>query len=333
MSATPSPTSVALALAGLSFMLTVIWGSPLIRVLRHFRVGERIMISSPQGQVNQLGTPTIGGVLFILPIMLLTVLLNAITLTGIAGGLGESILLPLGTMISFGVLGLVSDWRRIQGLHPSGIRPRYKLALQIVLAVIIAYGLWKVLDVPEMYVPFYKGEFGIGLWFMPAAVLVIVGTANATTSTTSVQGLTGLIAATAFASYGAIASFQEQTFIAQFCFTTVGALFGFLWFNIKPAELMMGYTGSYALGATLAVIAFMTGQWPMLLFIFAVPYLETLSAALQIIYYRLTGRRIFRMAPMHHHLELGGWSETQIVQRFWLINFLVAMIGITLAFV
>jgi phospho-N-acetylmuramoyl-pentapeptide-transferase len=328
-----SQTSIALALAGLSFMLTVIWGNPLIRVLRHFWLGERIQISSPQGQLTQLGTPTMGGVLFILPITLLTVLLNAITLTGFGGGLGESILLPLGTMISFGTLGLVSDWRRVQGTHPSGLRPRYKLFVQIVLSTMVAYGLWQVLDVPEMYVPFYKGEFGMGFWFFPAAILVIVATGNATTSTSGVQGLTGLIAATAFASYGAIASFQEQTFIARFCFTTVGALFGFLWFNIKPAELVMGYTGSYAIGTTLAVVALMTGQWPLLIFIFAIPYLEASSAALQIIYYRFTGRRIFRMAPLHHHLELGGWSETQIVQRFWLINFLVAMIGITLAFV
>ncbi|GAB4578865.1 MAG: phospho-N-acetylmuramoyl-pentapeptide-transferase [Anaerolineales bacterium] len=328
-----SPTSIALALAGLSFMLTVIWGPPLIRVLRYFRVGERITISSPQGQVTQLGTPTTGGVLFIVPITLLTVLLNAINLIGFGGGLGESILLPLGTLLSFGALGWVSDWRRIQNLHPSGFRPRYKLLAQLILASLVAYALWRVLDVPEMYLPFYKGEFPLGFWFWPIATGLIVVTANATTSTTGVHGLTGLIAATAFASYGAIASFQEQIFIARFCFTTVGAMFGFLWFNIKPAELMMGYTGSYAIGATLAVIAFMTGQWPMLLFIFIIPFLEAGSSALQILYYRLTGRRIFRMAPFHHHLELAGWSETQIVQRFWLINFLVALIGITLSLV
>ena len=164
------------------------------------------------------------------------------------------------------------------------------------LAAIISYGLRRYLDVPEMYLPFYKGEFGLGFWFLPAAMLVIVGTTNAATSTSGVHGLTGLIAATAFASYGAIAIFQEQAFIARFCFTAVGALFGFLWFNIKPAALIMGYTGSYALGATLAVIALMTGQWPMLIFIFVIPYLDAASAALQIIYYRLTGRRIFRMA-------------------------------------
>jgi len=328
-----SQTSIALALAGLSFMLTVIWGNPLIRVLRHFRLGERIMISSPQGQLTQLGTPTMGGVLFIVPIMLLTVLLNAITLFGFGGGLGNSILLPLGTLISFGALGLLSDWRRIQGIHPSGVRPRYKLLVQTLFASVVAYGLWRALDVPEMFLPFYRGEFEIGFWFLPAAAIIIVATTNAATSMSSVQGLTGLIAATAFASYGTIASFQEQTFIARFCFTTVGAVFGFLWFNVKPAALVMGYTGSYALGATLAVIALMTGHWPMLIFIFVIPFLETSSAALQIIYYRLTGRRIFRMAPLHHHLELGGWSETQIVQRFWLINFLVAMIGVTLAFV
>lgn len=327
-----SSTSIALALAGVSFMLTVIWGQTLIRILRHYRIGERITISSPQGQFTQIGTPTMGGVLFIIPIVLLTLLLNIITLIGVGGGLGESILVPLGTMMSFGLLGLVSDWRRVQGLHPSGVRPRYKLLVQIILAVLIAYGLWHYLDAPNMYLPFYKGEFKMGIWYLPVAALFIVTTTNATTSTSSVQGLTGLIAATAFAAYGTIASFQEQDFIVRFCFTTVGALFGFLWFNVKPAELIMGYTGSYAIGATLAVIALMTAQWPMLIFIFIIPLLEAGSAALQIIFYRLTGRRIFRMAPLHHHFEFAGWSETQIVQRFWLINFLVALIGITLAF-
>ncbi|NJN44216.1 MAG: hypothetical protein HC806_05495 [Anaerolineae bacterium] len=115
-----SQTSIALGLAALSFMLTVIWGRPLIRILRHYRLGERIQISSPQGNLSQLGTPTMGGMLFIVSITLLTVLLNAITLIGFGGGLGNSILLPLGTMLSFGFLGWISDWRRIQGLHPSG---------------------------------------------------------------------------------------------------------------------------------------------------------------------------------------------------------------------
>jgi phospho-N-acetylmuramoyl-pentapeptide-transferase len=143
-----------------------------------------------------------------------------------------------------------------------------------------------------------------------------------------------LIAATAFLAYGGIALIQEQIYLARFCFTLVGALFGFLWFNVHPAELFMGDTGSLSLGATLAVVALMTGQWPLLLVIGIIPLSEALSVTLQIGYFKLTkGKRLFKMAPIHLHFELLGWSETQVVQRFWLIGLLAAMLGIGLTLV
>jgi phospho-N-acetylmuramoyl-pentapeptide-transferase len=151
--------------------------------------------------------------------------------------------------------------------------------------------------------------------------------------------LAGLIAATAFATYGGISLIQGQAYLAPFCFTMVGALFGFLWFNVHPAQLIMGDTGSLPLGATLAVVALMTGQWALLPIIAIIPLSETLSVIIQTTYFRYTlrrygvGRRIFKMAPIHHHFELLGWSETQIVQRFWLISLLWAMIGVALAVV
>ena len=148
------------------------------------------------------------------------------------------------------------------------------------------------------------------------------------------DGLAGLIAATAFAAYGGIALIQGQIYLARFCFTLVGAIFGFLWFNVHPAELFMGDTGSLSLGATLAVVALMTGQWPLLLVIGIIPLSEALSVTLQIGYFKLTkGKRFFKMAPIHLHFELLGWSETQVVQRFWLIGLLAAMLGIGLTLV
>ena len=326
-------TSMALALAGLSFILTVVWGRPVLRILRYFEIGERIQVQSHHQTFTRLGTPTMGGILFIVPITLLTLLLNAATLLGL-DVLGRSILLPLGAMIGFAFLGVLSDLRHIRGFAKKALRIRNQVIIQTLLAFIVAYGLWRVLDVPEMYLPFYDGEFEMNIWFLPAATFVIAGTANATTLTSGVNGLSGMIAATAFAAYGAIAIIQGQLFLSRFCFTITGALLGFLWFNIKPAALVMGHTGSFALGATLAVVAFMTGQWPLLPLIFIIPTLEALSTVLQIVYFRLTGgRRLFRMAPLHHHFQLSGWSDTQIVQRFWLINFLAAMIGITLSLV
>jgi phospho-N-acetylmuramoyl-pentapeptide-transferase len=143
-----------------------------------------------------------------------------------------------------------------------------------------------------------------------------------------------LISATAFAAFGGIALLQGQTFLGRFCFTIVGALFGFLWFNVHPAELFMGDTGSLSLGATLAVVALMTGQWPLLLIIGVIPFSEALSVILQVAYFKLTkGKRLFKMSPIHLHFELLGWSETQVVQRFWLIGLLAAMLGIGLTLV
>jgi phospho-N-acetylmuramoyl-pentapeptide-transferase len=328
-------TSMALALAGFSFIMTVIWGGPLLRVLRYYKIGELIRVEGPQRHFTKLGTPTMGGVLIVLPILLLTLLLNAASLTGFTV-LGRSVLLPLGVMLLFGLLGARDDWEKLQARRQrgEGMRIRTKFFLQILLAVVTAIGLRYVLDVPELFLPARREEFSLGLFYVPVAAFIIVSTSNAVNFTDGLDGMAGLISATAFAAFGAIALLQDQIFLARFCFTTVGALFGFLWFNVHPAQLFMGDTGSLPLGATLGVVALMTGQWILLPLIAVIPVSEAMSVVIQIIYFRLTGgRRVFKMAPLHLHFELSGWSETQIVQRFWLISLLAAMLGVALALV
>jgi phospho-N-acetylmuramoyl-pentapeptide-transferase len=332
--------SIALALAGLSFMLTVIWGTPLLRVLRHYKIGKIIRVDGPQRHITKMGTPTMGGVLFILPVVLITSLLNASSLIGLSV-LGRSVLLPLGVMGLYGLLGALDDWEGIRGhgQQGEGLRARTKFLIQVAIALTVAIGLRNYLDVPEMYLPGMKGEIKLGVYYLPLAVFLIVATTNAVNLTDGLDGLAGLISATAFAAFGMIAVLQRQTFLASFCFTVVGALFGFLWFNVHPAELFMGDTGSLSLGATLAVVALMTSQWPLLPIIAVIPVGTTLSSALQTLYFKYTrrrygvGRRLLKMAPLHHHFEMLGWSETQIVQRFWLISLLAAMIGVALAVV
>ncbi|MCH7587653.1 MAG: phospho-N-acetylmuramoyl-pentapeptide-transferase, partial [Chloroflexi bacterium] len=190
------------------------------------------------------------------------------------------------------------------------------------------------LDAPNMFLPNFSDEISLGIWYVPVALFVIVGTGSALNLTDGLDGLAGLIAATAFAAYGAIAMLQGQVFLVRFCFTVVGALFAFLWYNAHPAELFMGDTGSLALGSTLAVVALMTGQWPLLVIIAIIPFATTLSVIMQVAYFKLSkGRRLFKMTPIHHHFELIGWSETQIVQRFWLVALLGTMIGIALALI
>jgi len=326
-------TPVALALAGLSFMITVIWGGPLLRILRYFKIGETIRVEGPERHFTKLGTPTMGGVMIVLPVTLVTVLLNAASLVG-PRVLGRSIILPLGVMLIFAILGSVDDWASLRSRRGEGMRARTKFTLQVVIALITALGLRFVLDAPELFLPGFQVEIPLGNLYIPIAMILIVGFSNAVNLTDGLDGLAGLISATAFAAYGGIALLQGQIFLARFCFTLVGAVFGFLWFNVHPAELFMGDTGALSLGATLAVVALMTGQWAILPIIAIIPVSETLSVMIQVLYFGWRGgRRVFKMTPIHHHFELSGWSETQVVQRFWLISLLAGMVGVALALV
>ena len=327
-------TSLALALSMLSFMLAVIWGSPLIRLMRHFKIGKQIRVEIQDTHFTKMGTPTMGGVMFILPITLLTILLNAAQILSLAKDvMGRSVLLPLLVMIAYSILGGIDDWEGIRGSRRGlGMRARTKFIIQTLLAFGIAIVLRYMLNVPEMYWPGVEFSFSLGIFYIPIAAFIIVSMSNAINFTDGLDGLAGLISATCFAAYGGIALLQGQVFVARFCFTVVGALFGFLWFNVHPAELIMGDTGSLSLGAAIATIALMTGQWLLLPLIAIVPVSEAVSVTAQIIYFKITkGKRLFKRAPLHHHFELLGWSETQIVQRFWLVSLLFAMIGIGVA--
>jgi phospho-N-acetylmuramoyl-pentapeptide-transferase len=327
-------TALVLGLAILSFVMTVIWGTPLLRVLRHFKIGKLIRVDEPGHHNVKMGTPTMGGVLFILPVLFLTGLLNAAALIGL-DVTGRSVLVPLIVLVLYGGLGALDDWEGVRGKRRGdGMRIRTKFIAQVVLALGTAFVLRYVLEVHQMFLPGIQGEIDLGWWYIPIAAFVIVSESNAVNFTDGLDGLAGLITATAFAAFGGIALVGKQVYLAQFCFIIVGALFGFLWFNVHPAELFMGDTGSLSLGSTLAVVALMTGHWPLLLVIGIIPLCEALSVVIQIVYFKATkGRRFFKMAPIHLHFELLGWSETQVVQRFWLIGLLAALVGIGFALV
>ena len=314
-------------------MMAIIWGGPLVRLLRYLKIGKLIRVEGPQSHQTKMGTPTMGGVMVIIPIAMLTVLLNAAQFLGL-DVLSRFALVPLIVLISFGILGAVDDWEGIRGVRRGiGMKARTKFLLQIFMATIIAFILRDDLQVPQLYWPGVGTPFSLGGWYIPIAVLIIVASSDAVNLTDGLDGLAGLISATAFAAFGIIALLQEQFGVGRFCFTMVGAIFGFLWFNVHPAELFMGDTGSLSLGATLGVVALMTGQWLLLPIIAIIPVSETMSDILQVGYFKMTkGKRLFKMAPLHHHFELLGWSETQVVQRFWLISLLFAMLGIALIF-
>jgi phospho-N-acetylmuramoyl-pentapeptide-transferase len=325
--------SIPLTLGTLSFLLAVIWGAPLINWLRAHRIGKQIRVEGPTSHQIKMGTPTMGGVMVIIPVIVVTVVLNIFNLL-YGTGSGRSILVPLLTMVGYGILGGYDDWMGLRGQKDGsalGLLGRYKFLAQVALAFIITLVLYFLLGLHYVAIPRVPQKIDIGLFYFPIAMFVIVGTSNAINLTDGLDGLAGWITAICFASYGVIAYLQGQVPLVTFCFIMVGALLAFLWYNAHPAELFMGDVGSLSLGATLGVVALMTGQWLLLPLIGIMFVAETLSVVLQVTYFKLTHKRIFKMAPLHHHFELLGWSETQVVQRFWLMGMLAGMLGVALA--
>lgn len=315
----------ALAAGGLAFLLSALAGKPFIAFLRRQGLGKRIRAEGPQSHAIKEGTPTMGGLLIFATVLIITVPTN------LMGRL--SMALPLSTIVSCGLLGLIDDLMTLRGRARSGLRARFKMAALMTIAIVIASGLHFGLGLRSVYVPLV-GKFDIGLWYLPIAVLCIVGFANAINLTDGLDTLAGSTTATAFGTYGIVAFLQEQAYLVTFCLTVAGAVLGFLWYNAHPAEVFMGDTGSLALGATLAVVALMTGHWLLLPVIGLVFVLEAASVILQVAYFRLSGgKRIFRMSPLHHHFELSGWAETQVAMRFWLVSVGAGMLGLTLALV
>jgi phospho-N-acetylmuramoyl-pentapeptide-transferase len=330
--------SYALTLAAISFLLAVVWGRPLIRFLKKRDIGKQIRIEGPSSHQVKIGTPTMGGLMILVPVFLITAALNIINLLGF-NMIGRSILVPLAAIVGFGILGIVDDLICVRNPKGTGLLGRFKLIWQTIFAVVISFALYFVLDLHIVGIPFMAEYVDLGLLYPPIAIFIIVGSSNAVNFTDGLDGLAGSIAAISFAAYGIIAHLQGQIYLVRFCFTVVGAILAFLWYNAYPAELFMGDTGSLALGATLAVVALMTGQWLLLPIIGFVFVAETLSIIIQVCYFKFTkrrygkGRRIFKMAPLHHHFELLGWSETQVTQRFLLISMLFAMLGVALALI
>lgn len=346
----------ALALGSVSFVIAVIWGPPLIRLLKKWRVGKQIRVELPTTHQTKMGTPTMGGLMILLPVLLITLVMNlANFLSGFDAGkailayfqfeqgsamIGKSILLPLLVMIAFGILGAIDDLSEVRGWWGGGgLRARIMFPIQVILALTIAIGLHhpNFLGLHEVGVPTIPDVVDVGIWYVPIATFLIVAMANAVNLTDGLDGLASSVATVAFAGYGVIAFLQGQFPLLSFCFTMVGALFAFLWFNAHPAALFMGGMGSLALGATLAVVALMSFQWLLLPIIGLIFVAEAGSVVIQVGFFKLSrrltgiGRRVFKMTPLHLHFELLGWSETHITQRFFIIAVLAAMLGIALA--
>jgi phospho-N-acetylmuramoyl-pentapeptide-transferase len=298
----------------------------LITWLRASGYGKKVRIELNQ-QLGKTGTPTMGGIMFTISAVLITLIFNT------AGRL--SMLLPVAVLVAAGFLGAVDDKMNLVGGNRTGMTARFKfvwLALVGVIAGLILhlpdpYGL----GLHHVYVPFV-GRIDMGFLYFPVAAFAIVAMANAVNFTDGMDTLAAITSAVAFCAYGIIAYRQGQLGVVTFCFIMVGALAGFLWFNAQPAQVFMGDTGSLAIGASLATAAFMTGQWLLLPVVGIVFVAETLSVMIQVTYFKRTGgKRLFKMAPLHHHFELMGWSDNQVTMRFVLAGMMAGLLGVALA--
>lgn len=241
--------------------------------------------------------------------------------------------LPLFTLMTAGLLGLIDDYVNIRSTG-SGIRgmdATMKLVLQLIIGIAGAWWFYYKLGFDLLHIPGF-GDVSIGLLYIPLFILVIISTANAVNITDGLDGLAGGLVSIAFAAYSIIALTQGKVELAAFCGTIVGATLAYTWFNIYPARFIMGDTGSLALGATLGVVAMLTNQALVLIVIGGVFAMETLSSMVQIASKRWFGKKIFLSAPVHHHFEAIGWPETKVTMRFWVLGAICAVVGLVIAF-
>ena len=309
----------------LAFAVVVILMPAYIRLLRYIGMGKRILVEGPDSHQVKEGTPTMGGLLVIGVVLALFFFLNDFLLP--PGG----IIAPLATLVLVGGLGAFDDY--LNARTGEGITARQKMLWLVVVAVGAAFQIQSTYAIDAIAVPFV-GSVQIDRWvYIAFAAFAIISAANGVNLTDGLDGLAGGTLVFAFVAFMLIALLNDPTQpnLAVLCGLIIGGLLGFLWFNVHPAQVFMGDSGSLAFGATLAVTALITSQILILPVIGLIFVIETLSVVMQVAYYKSTGgRRIFKMSPLHYHYELSGWDEEKITLRFWIVSIIAGLIGVTL---
>ncbi len=311
-----------LASAGIAFLITVVSGPLTINYLRRLKFGQHIRSDGPKRHLQKSGTPTMGGVIILL----------ALTIATLIFGRGDSLLaFALFATLGFGIIGFLDDLIKILTRQSLGLKARQKIIAQIAVAVLVGlYALTQETIGTTILLPFTNISLELpNMIYVLFAVFVMLGTANAVNLTDGLDGLAAGTMAVAAGAYAILASWLGYPEMALFGGSVAGACLGFSWFNAHPASVFMGDTGSLGLGASLGVMALFTRTPLILPIIGGLFVIETLSVILQVGYYRLSkGKRIFKMAPLHHHFELQGWEEPKVMIRFWLISIFFAVVGL-----
>ncbi|MFB4258849.1 phospho-N-acetylmuramoyl-pentapeptide-transferase [Shouchella clausii] len=307
----------------LSFAAAVIMSPLFIPFLRKLKFGQSIREEGPKSHQKKSGTPTMGGIVIVLSIFISAHAIG-IAITGFT----PELLLLMVVTLGYGIVGFVDDYLKVVRKHNLGLTSKQKLAGQLVIAAIFYIGLLAIGFDTFIAIPGTTFGFDLGWFYLILIVLMLLGASNAVNLT---DGLDGLLAGTGSIAFGAFAILAwSGGFIDTALFSTAitGALLGFLVFNAHPAKVFMGDTGSLALGGAIAAIAILTKMELMLIIVGGVFVIETLSVIIQVASFKLTGKRVFRMSPLHHHYELVGWSEWRVVVTFWLVGMIFAIMGI-----
>jgi phospho-N-acetylmuramoyl-pentapeptide-transferase len=319
----------AMLAACLALLVTLLAGKPILDELRRRKLGDSYSGEEPEAYASKAGTLTMGGVIFMVGIVVAGVAF------GVAGD--AEILLPLGVMLAGGALGGFDDFQTLEGRQKLTGHERWfffvKWGVLLVIGAALAGVLYFELDYEDALVPHF-GDYSLGVLYLPVVVVTFVIAVSGGAITDGMDGLMAGVSAFAYAAYGAIALSQGQEELGALCFAVVGALGGFLWYNAYPAQVFMGDAGSLALSAGLVAVAFMTGWWLLLPVIGVIFVAEGLSDVIQIGYFKASGgKRVFKMAPIHYHFQISGWTETQVVARFWIVGLLGGFAGVALALV
>lgn len=314
-----------ITILAISFIISVVLAPIFIPLLRRLKFGQSIREEGPQSHMKKAGTPTMGGVIFLISIIATTVIVGKIFDLFTT----QSVVLLL-VLVGFGVVGLLDDGIKIVFKRNLGLTSLQKLIAQIVISILAFFLLRLGSFDTTLEIPYTSISFDIGLFYVAFLIFWLVGFSNAVNLTDGLDGLVSGLASIAFAAFGVIALFNDQEDVALFTFAVAGALIGFLLFNANPAKVFMGDTGSLALGGALGLVSVLVKEEFLLLLIGVVFVIETLSVMIQVAYFKKTRKRIFKMAPLHHHFELSGWSEKKVVFVFWMVGFVAALIGVLL---
>ncbi len=322
-----------------ALIISFVVGPAMIRRLRQYKIGQTVRDDGPQSHLSKAGTPTMGGALMLVGVGISTLLWSNLA--------NLYVWIVLLVTLAFGAIGLVDDYKKLVLRNPRGLAARYKYLWQSVVGLIAAVLLYGLAETPAetaLLIPYLKDvSVQLGPWYILLTYLVIVGSSNAVNLTDGLDGLavmpTVLVAGALgifvyasghanFADYLRIPSVPGVGEVVVFCSALVGAGLGFLWFNAYPAQVFMGDVGALALGAALGVVAVVVRQELVLLIMGGVFVAETLSVMLQVASFKMTGKRIFRMAPLHHHFELQGWPEPRVIVRFWIVTVILVLVGL-----